>query len=318
MVSHILWLALGVAMLALGGDSLGRGLAALLVRAGLGATAVGVCLVSFGGSLPDLAVNIVAVMEGHSNLALGNIVGSSIVNIGLVLGVAALTRPLDAALPSARLLFGAMFAAPVALMAMSHNARIGYLDGGVLVIGFVVLAVLLARHRATHAQGALAEAFAAGTRTFPHVALNGLRLIIGIAALAYGARLVVREAVNIADAAGLSEIFVGLTIVAIGTSLPQLVGGIVGALRSRGALVLASVAGSNLFNLLFMLGVTALIHPLAVPESLVHLELPALAAFIIALYPMLRGDMRVSRGEGAVLVAAFVGLTAFQIWLVCR
>jgi cation:H+ antiporter len=318
MISHVMWLVLGVILLALGGDSLGRGLAAVLVRLGMGATTAGVCLVSFGGSLPDLAVNVVAVLGGHSALALGNIIGSSIVNIGLVLGVAALTRPLDAALPSARVLFGAMFVAPLALIAMSHNARLGYLDGGVLVLAFVVLAVLIARHRGTRAREDLAEAFAERTRTFPSVALNGLRIVIGVAALGFGARLVVGESVKNADAAGLSELFIGLTVIAFATSVPQIVNGALDALRERGALVLASVSGSNLFNLLFMLGVTALLHPLAMPESLLRLELPALAAFIVALYPMLRGDMRVSRGEGAILLAAFLGLTACQWWWVLR
>lgn len=318
MTNDLLWFALAVVVLALGGDSFARGATALAMRAGVRATTAGIVFVAFAGSLPDLAVNITAVMTGHAGLALGNIVGSALVNIGLVLGVAALAQPLQVRLPAAKLLLPALIVVPALLMVASHNGRLGYYDGAGLVGIFLVLAVLVSGHRETHALQATAGTFSAYAATRPSAALNMLRLAIGAVLLWYGAFLLVPRAASLAEAAGVSEIFFGLTAVAFATSLPQVIFAIVAARRGHGAVVFTSVTGSNLFNLLLILGVTALLQPLPLPVSLVQLEFPALIAFAIALYPMLRGNGDLSRGEGGVLAGAWVALSAFQIWMVMR
>jgi cation:H+ antiporter len=316
MTMEILWFVVGVVVLALGADSLVRGLAGLGARLGAGAFAIGVLLTAFAGSAPDLAINVDAVMEGHGSLALGNIIGSCLVNIGLGIGLCALIRPLDVHLPLLKPFVLALMAAGIVLLAAAHNGTFGFLDGGLLVIAFIALGVIAVRHRATRAAPATVAVFEAEGQTRTNVGLNLLRLLIGAALTWYGARMVVGEAVHLAGQWQVSELFAGLTLVAIGSSLPQLVLMIVAAVRGRGDVVVMSAIGSNLVNLTLILGATSLLDPYPVASSLTHLEIPALIAFSAVLYPLFRGDARITRAEGGVLLGAFIAFTAFQIWLV--
>jgi cation:H+ antiporter len=318
MATDVLLFLAGVGLVALGADSLVRGLAALARSAGAAAFAIGLMVASFGGSAPDLAVNLDAVARGHSELALGNIIGSCIVNLGLLLGLAAVLRPLEVRLPLLRPLGVALLASGLVLYAMSHNGVIGYLDGAVLLAAFAALALLALKHAPTRADPSVREHFEAEALLPAPPALSWLRLAIGVAVLWFGAGLAVEHAVALARGLDMSELVAGLTLVAIGTSLPQIGLGVIAALRGRGDVVLASVIGSNLFNLTAILGATALIRPYPVSASLVALEFPALIAFAAMLYPMLRGDLRVSRTEGALLLGGFVALLGFQVYLLAR
>ncbi len=304
---------LAVLVLALGADSLARGLGSLAQRAGASAVATGILLCAFAGSLPDLAVNVSALFANRPAFALGNIVGSSIVNLGLALGLAAVSAPLTARLPLLRPLFPALVLSAVAVLAMGWNGIIGYFDGMALVAGFIVLVWVVARHRATRSEAALAAEFEAIANTRPSPALNFLRVAIGIVLLVLAARWLVKYAIVLAPAAGMSEMLFGLVVLAIGTSLPQVIVSVIGARRGHGNAVLLGLVGSTLFNLLLLLGTTAILYPLQMPKSLVMLEIPALLAFAVALYPMLRGDLRVGRGEGGVLLAMFAVLLAWQL-----
>jgi cation:H+ antiporter len=199
---------------------------------------------------------------------------------------------------------------------MSWNGRIGYLDGTTLLIAYVVLAAFIATHRATRRTDSTRTALEAVGSTRNSALLLVLRLVLGLALLVYGADLVVFHATHLARAWGMSDLFVGLTVVAIATSLPQLAMALRAAAANRGDEVVLGVLGSNLINLTLILGVTALLSPLEVPASLVRLEIPAVIAFGLVLYPMLRGDFHIRRAEGAILVAAFGALMAFQFLLV--
>jgi len=308
--------ALCVLLLALGADSFVKGLQGLALRARASLFAVGASAAAFAGSVPDLAVNVSAVGLDQPGLALGNIIGSCLVNLGLVLGLAALVRPLQVRIPLAGPLLLAGLGLGLLLLAMSWNGRIGYLDGTALLLAWLVLAAFVATHRATRRTDAARAALEARGSTRNAVLLMALRLLVGLALLVYGADLVVFHATHLARAWGVSDLFVGLTAVAIGTSLPQLALALRAAAAQRGDEVVLGVLGSNLINLTLILGTTALLHPLAVPESLVQLEIPAMVAFGLVLYPMLRGDLNIRRGEGGVLLLAFVALTAFQVWQV--
>jgi cation:H+ antiporter len=219
-------------------------------------------------------------------------------------------------LPLLRPFVIALMAAGIVLLAAAHNGTFGFLDGGLLVVAFVVLGVLAVRHRATRAAPATVAVFESEGQTRTNLGLNLLRLLIGAALTWYGARMVVGEAVHLAGQWQVSEMFAGLTLVAIGSSLPQLVLMIVAAIRGRGDVVVMSAIGSNLVNLTLILGATAILDPYPVATSLVHLEIPALIAFSAVLYPLFRGDARISRAEGGVLFGAFLAFTAFQIWQV--
>lgn len=318
MGDHLLWFVAGIAALALGADSAVRGLAGLARNRGVAAFGVGLALAAFGGSVPDVALNVGAVAAGHPALALGNMIGTSIVNLGLLLGLAALLGPLDVRSTVLKPLVIAQMVVALALLAMSHNGRIGFLDGAVLALGFIGLSVYLLRFAGARADAEVRAQFEAEGEQRSDAALNLLRIAIGAAILVWAARTTVEHAVGLAAAAGVGDLFAGLTFVAIGASLPQIALGLIAAVQRRGDVLMASVIGSNLLNLSLVLGLSAIWQPYPVAQSLVQLELPVLLAFAAMLYPLLRGDMRISRGEGSVLLLAFAALQTFQWWSVLR
>jgi cation:H+ antiporter len=304
---------LGLLLLLLGGDSLLRGAAGLAQRLGLSPFATGLLLVSFATSLPELVVNAWAVQQGASDLALGNAIGSNIVNIGLTLALAALMAPVAA---NMRLLAGEVVFLLVAtgmVMLFGLDGTLARWEGGLLLAGFLgVLAYVFARGRqeAPEVQKELRE-FAETSTTLVQ---NLARIAIAAALLWFGGRWVVQGAPALGLALGLGTMMTGLTVVAIGTALPEIVLAMLAAHSRQGNIVLGHVLGASLFNLLFVVGGMALAKPLAIPASFVRLELPAAMAFALLLYPILGGDLRASRREGAVLLAGFAAWLAFELY----
>lgn len=309
------WFALGLLLLALGGDSVVKGVSGLAQRLGLRPFVAGLLLLAFGTSLPELAVNLRAIWLQQTHLALGNAVGSNLANLGLILGLAALAAPL---LQRARMhvpLLVLLAVASLALMVFGLDGYVSRIEGAVLLAGFAALAVFLlrqGRRESAELQGEIA-AFAA-TRT--DLLLNLVRLAIAIALLYYGARWVVQGGLALGEAWGLSPLLVGLLPVAIGTALPEVAAAVMAARRGQGDMVAGHVLGSSLFNLLVIVGGMAVFQPIALPASFVKLELPAAVVLALVLYPMLRSDHRVSRGEGAVLLAVFAAWVALELLLV--
>ena len=309
----IVMFLLGLLLLLLGGDSLLRGAAGLAQRLGLSPFATGLLLVSFATSLPELVVNAWAVQQGASDLALGNAVGSNIVNIGLTLGLAALVAPVAA---NMRLLAGEVVFLLVAtgmVLLFGLDGTIARWEGGLLLAGFFgVLAYVFSRGRqeAPEVRKELQD-FA---ETSTGMAQNLARIAIAAALLWFGGRWVVQGAPALGLALGLGTMMTGLTLVAIGTALPEIVLAILAASSRQGNIVLGHVLGASLFNLLFVVGGMALAKPLAIPASFVHLELPAAMAFALLLYPILGGDLRASRREGVVLLAGFAAWLAFELY----
>lgn len=312
MAPQIAWFILGVVVLALGGDSIVRSASGLARKLGLPPFAVGLVLVALATSIPELVVNFYAVAHGQSDLALGNAVGSNVVNIGLTLAVAAMVAPLLVRWRALATLLGVLLVATLAVILLSLDGRLSALEGGLLVVAFfVVLGVVLARAKTgspeVHAQ---IEAY---TRTSDVLGLNLIRFALGGALLGYGAWLIVRNAGGVGDALHLSPLVTGLLPVAIATALPEMAAAIGAARRGHGDLVAGHVIGSSLVNLLLVLGGMAVIGGgLAIPASFVRYELPAALVFGLMLLPVLRGDMRVSRNEGIVLFVAMLAWIAFE------
>jgi cation:H+ antiporter len=306
---------LGVLLLALGGDSIVKAASGLAQRFGASPFLAGLLLVAFGTSLPELAVNARAFAAGMEELALGNAVGSNIANIGLTLGVAAMVAPLAVRMRLLGPLLVLLIAATLAVIGFGLDGAIGRLEGTLLLAVFVVLLALLPGRgrRETAAVRETVETFAM-TRT--ELQLNLLRLAIALALLYFGAGLVVKPAPQLGLALGLSPLLVGLLPVAIATAVPEMVAAIVAARRGQGDMVVGHVIGSSLFNLLVIVGGMAAVRPPALPASFVRLELPAAIAFALVLYPMLRGDLRISRLEGAILFGAFCGWVVLELLLV--
>lgn len=308
------YFALGLVLLALGGDSIVKGASGLAQRFGASPFVAGLVLIAFGTSLPELAVNARAMWVGSQELALGNAVGSNIVNLGLTLGLAAVVAPVVIRMRLLSPLLVLLAVATLALIVFGLDGMVSRIEGMALLLGFVaMLAFLLARApREDAAVRAEIEAFAT-TRT--DLWMNLLRFVVAAALLYYGARWVVQGAPVIGTHWGLSPLLTGLLPVAIGTALPEIAAAAMAARRGQGDMVAGHVIGSSLFNLLVVVGGMAAFRPLPLPESFVRFELPAAIAFVIVLYPMLRGDLRVSRVEGGLLLAAFIGWLVLEIAL---
>lgn len=308
------WFLLGLLLLALGGDSIVKAASGLAQRLGTSPFVAGLLLVAFGTSLPELAVNARAFAVGSQDLALGNAVGSNIVNLGLTLGLAALAAPLLVRARALAPLLPVLAVATLAVIGFGMDGVIGRIDGIVMLAGFAaVLALLLRRARREDVQ--VQETLAQYAQTRTALGLNLLRLAIAVVLLYYGARWVVQAAPLLGAGWGLSPLLTGLLPVAIGTALPEVAAAVMAARRGQGDMVVGHVIGSSLFNLLVIIGGMAVLRPLPLPASFVRLELPAAIAFAAVLYPMLRGDLRLSRGEGAVLLAAFAGWVVLEIAL---
>ncbi|SDQ35723.1 cation:H+ antiporter [Pseudoxanthomonas sp. CF385] len=308
------YFALGLVLLALGGDSIVKGASGLAQRFGASPFVAGLVLIAFGTSLPELAVNARAMWVGSQELALGNAVGSNIVNLGLTLGLAAVVAPVVIRMRLLSPLLVLLAVATLALIVFGLDGVVSRVEGMALLLGFVaMLAFLLARApREDAAVRAEIEAFAS-TRT--DLWMNLLRFVVAVALLYYGARYMVQGAPVIGAHWGLSPLLTGLLPVAIGTALPEIAAAAMAARRGQGDMVAGHVIGSSLFNLLVVVGGMAAFRPLPLPESFVRFELPAAIAFVIVLYPMLRGDLRVSRVEGGLLLAAFIGWLVLEIAL---
>lgn len=313
-VIAIAWFLFGLLLLALGGDSIVKAVSGLAQRFGASAFTAGLLLLGIATSLPELAVNARALWVGQPELALGNAVGSSIANLGLTLAVAAIAAPL---LLRARLqvvLWWSLLAAALLLMVFGLDGRLQRWEAGVLVAAFIVVqAVLLRRGRVEGPEVQAVIAESALSRT--SLPLNVLRVLIAALTLYWGARLVVGAAADFGTALGWSPLLVGLLPVAIDTALPEVAAAIAAARRGQGDMVLGHVLGSSVVNLLLVIGAMGLLQPLALPASFVRLELPALLAFALVLYPMLRGDLKISRVEGAILLGAFVAWVGLEIAL---
>lgn len=305
---------LGLVLLALGGDSIVKGSAGLAQRFGASPFVAGLLLVAFGTSLPELAVNARALFTGSQALALGNAVGSNIVNVGLTLGAAALAAPLVVRWRALAPLLLCLMLATLAVIGAGWDGALTRLEGVLLLVAFVaVLGACIARTR--HEKPEVQDAIAAFARTRGGLGLNLLRFAVAVVLLYFGARWVVQSAPVIGLALGMAPLLSGLLVVAIGTALPEVAAAVVAARRGQGDMVAGHVIGSSLFNLLVVLGGMAAVRDVPVPASFVRFELPAALVFAVMLYPVLRGDYRVSRGEGGVLLAAFVAWVAFELFL---
>ncbi|TZF90460.1 sodium:calcium antiporter [Cognatilysobacter lacus] len=307
-----LWFLLSLVLLAIGGDSIVRGIAGLGRRLGWPPFAVGLVLVALATSIPELVVNFYAVAAGQPDLALGNAVGSNVFNVGLTLALAAVMAPLLVRWRALSTLLLVLLAATALVIVMSLDGRLSVLDGAILVLGFVaVIGYRIVRGGdETPEVRASIEDF---SRTSDLLGQNLLRIAIAAVSLGVGAWLLVRHAPAMGQALGFTPLLTGLLPVALGTALPEVAGAIGAARRGHGDLVAGHVIGSSMVNMLLVLGGMAVIgHGLAIPASFVRYELPAAFVFSAMMLPILRGDMRVSRNEGVLLFIALLVWLAFQ------
>jgi cation:H+ antiporter len=306
----------GVLLLYLGADWLVRGASSLGVRAGISPLIVGLTVVSMGTSAPELVVCILAALGGSPDIAIGNVLGSNFANVGLILGLGALIRPLDVAGGVIRRDIPWMLAVTVVTFPLLLNLNVGLVEGAVLAVVFVVyLGVLLRSAQRSRAFRDRVPGLADGPATEgPGGDSSGSwrSLVLPIAGVAAGSVLlvgggggVVRGATELAEALGVPELLVGLTVVAVGTSLPELATVILSALRNESGLAVGNIVGSNVFNLTFVLGGTAVIAPITLPGRILSVEYPVVLLVSAALLPLALLRRRLGRPEGIVLLLLY-------------
>ncbi len=306
-----IFIVFGVILLVLGGELVVRGAGRLALAAGLSPLVVGLTVVAFCTSAPELAASLVAATRGTPELALGNVIGSNIANIGLILGLSGLLRPIPVhsgiLLREMPLVIGA-----TALFALlAWDGGFSRLDGALLVAALAGYVGWMLRAEMQKGSGELAEEYAerlpdrqSGLMAQAGLVLGGVTLLVG------GAELLVRGAVEIATASGISPRVIGLTVVAVGTSLPELASSLVAAWKREGDIVLGNVLGSNIFNVLGILGVTALVRPFSVDIAATGFDLWVLVFLSVALLPIFWAGSALRRWEAALLLggyAAYVG-----------
>lgn len=315
MLASILLLIGGGVLLAAGGEALIRGATALGLHFGLSPLVVGLTIVAFGTSAPELAVSLDAALGGSSDVALGNVIGSNICNIGAVLGLCCLITPVQVRSQIVRIDAPIAIGAALLLTALLADGGLSRTDGGVLfalLAGYLLLQVQLAKQGRDALAPEFAElerALAAWLRSVP-ICLAAV--VAGLALLVAGAELFVDGAVRLARLAGVTEAVIGLTIVALGTSLPELAATLVAAYRREADVAVGNVIGSNIFNVFSILGLSALVTPLS-RGNITSVDLWTMVGISVLLWPVLYGRRLLARLEGAVLLAVYL---AYMSWLV--
>ncbi|MBM3612485.1 MAG: calcium/sodium antiporter [Alphaproteobacteria bacterium] len=304
MLLDIVMVAAGLAILVFSGDALVKGAFNLALRLGIPALVVGLTVVAFGTSAPELIVSVKAAIAGQAGIALGNVVGSNIVNVLLILGLPALFVTIRSSTTDTRHGFAVMIGASLLFIALCFMGPLSWWHGLVLLAGLALMIGDNLRTARAH-RAANEPAF---DRVQPGMALwkETLFIVVGIVGLGIGADLLVDGAVNIARALGVSETVIGLTLVAIGTSLPELVTSFISAIRRQADVAMGNVIGSNTFNLLAIIGAAALFGDMEVPEQLLTFDLWFMLAVSLLLVPFvfLRRDM------GRALAVVFVAIYA--------
>ena len=315
MTGTLLVLLLGLVLLYLGAEGLVRGSASLALRLGVGPLLVGLTVVAFGTSAPEMMVSVKAAYLGQGDISVGNVVGSNICNIGLILGCSALIVPIKVASQIVRIDTPIMIAATALAIGLLYDGSLSRVEGSVfsaLLIVYVVFSIRLAQREAADP---LAREFSEEVKVSRRgVVLDVLMVLAGLVMLVFGARFLVDAAMEIAKAAGLSEAVIGLTIVAVGTSLPEFATSVIAAVKKESDIAVGNIVGSNIFNILGILGVSAMITPLG-SSGITGVDLGVMAAFALALWGFSASGHRITRTEGLLVIAAYTG---FTVWLVAQ
>lgn len=296
----LILLLLGFALLVVGGDVLVRSASALARRLGISPLAIGLTVVAFGTSAPELAATLASSLQGAPELGIGNVLGSNVANVGLILGAAALVAPIAANAAFVRRDVPMSIAVMVLLAPLALDGRLGRWDGLALLTILGGYLALLARHD----RGALSEEIPEGEAAPLWRSVGGA--VLGIGLLVLGADLTVRGAVEIAAYLGVPERVIGLSMVAFGTSLPELASSLAAARRREGDMILGNIAGSNIFNVLAVLGASAGATVLPVRLAAFGADLAVAVAFSAAMLAVMAATGRLGRTAGAVLVAGYV------------
>jgi cation:H+ antiporter len=308
----------GLALLVAGAELLVRGASRLASSLGVAPLFVGLTVVAWGTSAPELAVNIQSTVEGVPGVALGNAVGSNIFNVLFVLGLSAVVAPLVVARQIVRRDVPLMIAASLLFLQLALDGEIERLDGIVLLsglAGYTGWSIWMARREPEPATNDAQRANPQSRRAHGSVLLNALLIPAGLVVLALGSRWLVEGSVAVAEAFGVSRLVVGLTIVAAGTSLPEAATSVVAGLRGERDIAAGNVIGSNIFNILGVLGVTAVIArpSVSVPPAALRFDVPVMIAVAVACLPITFTGHRIARWEGVLFLAYYLAFVTYVV-----
>ena len=321
MLENIIFVLVGLLGLFFGGDWLVTGASRLARYFGVSALIVGLTVVAFGTSAPELLVSMDAALRGSSDLAVGNIVGSNISNIGLILGMTALVFPVAVRASLIRREIPLMVGATLLTTLLAFwGASIDRLDGVILFIGLIAfniyMIVLTRRESKTDAFQEEEEEYEESDEKtiLPEYRLREVgRVLLGLFVLVIGARLTVDGAVSIARTIGVSEIAIGVTLVAVGTSLPELATSLVASFRKQNDIAIGNIVGSNIFNLLMILGLTAIVRPIPISDRVLDFDILVMLAFSFALIPITFTARQISRLEAVLMLGGYIAFSFVAI-----
>ena len=315
MLGNILLIVAGLALLVWGADRFVHGAAATARNLGIAPLLIGLTIVAFATSAPEIMVAVNASLRGEPDLAIGNAIGSNIANIGLVLGCVALIRPIKLASATLQREMPALLAVSLFTVSLFLDSHLSRIDGLALLTGLVIVMVWPTRlGLRSSARDPMQADYEAEIPKNVETRVALFWLAVGLAMLLGGAELLVDGAIEVARDLGVSDMVIGVTIIAIGTSLPELTVSLVSALKGEYDLAIGNIVGSNIFNLLAVIGIAAAIQPAALAPSVLSLHIFVMVAFTLVLFCMTYdqdGKNSINRLEGAALLTAFVGYISY-------
>ncbi|WP_293740351.1 calcium/sodium antiporter [uncultured Parabacteroides sp.] len=307
MITSLTLLILSLVALYIGAGWLVQGSSALALKAKVSPLVIGLTIVAFGTSAPELVVSLNATLSGQGDIAIGNIVGSNIFNIGVILGVSATICPLQVKKQLLRIDIPVMLAATLLLTVLFWNGTLSRVEGFFFLAGIIVYTLFSLFYSRKHGEGPNLEL----EEQPKHWAVDTLAIIGGLAVLVCASRLLVDNAVSIAKELGMSEAVIGLTIVAAGTSMPELATSIVAAYKRKTDIAIGNIVGSSLFNILAIAGSCSLVHPIEA-KNVNYIDLLVMLTISVLLLPLVKSGQKISRTEGFVLILFYV---IYIFWL---
>lgn len=303
-----LFLVIGLTILLAGGKFLVDGASGLALKFGLSQGLIGLTIVAFGTSAPELLVSVNAAIKGNSDIALGNVIGSNISNISLVLGISALIFPIAILKSVIKLDYLTALLSSVLFYAMALNGSISRWEGLILVILLILINLYFFKKLSGSDQMASGETAVVLQPLWKTLLL----LTVGILGLFFGSDMLVDSAVNISINLGISERVIGVTIIAIGTSLPELVTSVIAAFNKKTDIAIGNILGSNIMNVLAIIGITSLVQPIEVSDLFLNQDFLWMIGFTLILFPILKSRLNISRMEGFILLVLY-GLYIYAV-----
>ena len=304
------FIAVGAVLLYFGGEKLVQGAASLAIRAGLSELIVGMTIVAMGTSAPEAFVSVAASLKGDSGIALGNVIGSNIANIGLALAIAALIKPVFVRDKFFKQEFPFLMIATAMLVYMAMDKGISRMDGIVFLVAMCVFVGYCIFNAKKDVEKPDDDDLSVTKKPFH----DYIFIIFGLAALSFGSDLFVKGATLLAQMLGVSEFTIGLTVVALGTSLPEIATLVISTLKGKSGIAIGTIIGSNIFNILLVMGIAGAIRPFEIQDESFMTDLWIMTGFAIIIAPLLFFDRKIFRWEGITLLACYIGYMSYLVY----